>query len=98
MGHRLGAPLPKALVQVGGKTLVEHAVANASAIADEVVLTAPAGFEDQYRALLGDEVKVLTAGILRSDSVRVGLANVTGEFILVHDAARALAKIGRAHV
>ncbi len=91
MGHRLGAPLPKALVQVGGKTLVEHAVANASAIADEVVVTAPAGFEDQYRALLGDEVKVLTAGILRSDSVRVGLANVTGEFILVHDAARALA-------
>lgn len=91
MGHRLGAPLPKALVQVGGKTLVEHAVANAIAIADEVVVTAPAGFEDQYRALLGDEVKVLTAGILRSDSVRVGLANVSGEFILVHDAARALA-------
>ena len=91
MGHRLGAPLPKALVQVGGKTLVEHAVANAMAIADEVVVTAPAGYEDEYRHLLGDDVKVLTAGILRSDSVRVGLANVSGDFILVHDAARALA-------
>jgi 2-C-methyl-D-erythritol 4-phosphate cytidylyltransferase/2-C-methyl-D-erythritol 2,4-cyclodiphosphate synthase len=55
-------------------------------------VTAPAGFEDQIRALVGNAVTVVTGGATRSDSVRAGLAAISGaDFVLVHDAARALA-------
>ena len=91
-GERFGAPIPKALIQLGDRTLLEHAVSSLSAVVDQIVVTAPAGFEDQIRALVGDAVTVVTGGATRSDSVRAGLAAIDGaEFVLVHDAARALA-------
>jgi 2-C-methyl-D-erythritol 4-phosphate cytidylyltransferase/2-C-methyl-D-erythritol 2,4-cyclodiphosphate synthase len=91
-GERFGAPIPKALIQLGDRTLLEHAVSSLSAVVDQIVVTAPAGFEDQIRTLLGDAVTVITGGATRSDSVRAGLAAIdNAEFVLVHDAARALA-------
>jgi 2-C-methyl-D-erythritol 4-phosphate cytidylyltransferase/2-C-methyl-D-erythritol 2,4-cyclodiphosphate synthase len=91
-GERFGAPIPKALIQLGDRTLLEHAVSSLSAVVDQIVVTAPAGFEEQIRALVGDAVTVVTGGATRSDSVRAGLAAIDGaEFVLVHDAARALA-------
>ena len=91
-GERFGASIPKALIQLGDRTLLEHAVSSLSAVVDQIVVTAPAGFEDQIRALVGDAVTVVTGGATRSDSVRAGLAAIDGaEFVLVHDAARALA-------
>jgi 2-C-methyl-D-erythritol 4-phosphate cytidylyltransferase/2-C-methyl-D-erythritol 2,4-cyclodiphosphate synthase len=92
-GHRLGADLPKALVKLLDKTLVEHAVNSLAPVAQLIVVTAPPGFEDQFKSLLGDQVKVITGGVLRSDSIRIAL-DVIGseyEFVLVHDAARAIA-------
>ena len=92
-GHRLGADLPKALVKLLDKTLVEHAVNSLAPVAQLIVVTAPPGFEDQFRSLLGDQVTVITGGVLRSDSIRIAL-DVIGseyEFVLVHDAARAIA-------
>ena len=92
-GHRLGADLPKALVKLLDKTLVEHAVNSLTSVAQLIVVTAPAGFEDQFKSLLGDQVTVITGGVLRSDSIRIAL-DVIGseyEFVLVHDAARAIA-------
>jgi 2-C-methyl-D-erythritol 4-phosphate cytidylyltransferase/2-C-methyl-D-erythritol 2,4-cyclodiphosphate synthase len=92
-GHRLGADLPKALVKLLDKTLVEHAVNSLTPVAQLIVVTAPAGFEDQFKSLLGDQVTVITGGVLRSDSIRIAL-DVIGseyEFVLVHDAARAIA-------
>ncbi len=92
-GHRLGADLPKALVKLIDKTLVEHAVNSLAPVAQLIVVTAPAGFEDQFKSILGDQVKVITGGVLRSDSIRVALAEIGNEyeFVLVHDAARAIA-------
>lgn len=92
-GHRLGADLPKALVKLIDKTLVEHAVNSLAPVAQLIVVTAPAGFEDQFKSTLGDQVKVITGGVLRSDSIRVALAEIGNEyeFVLVHDAARAIA-------
>ncbi len=92
-GHRLGADLPKALVKLIDKTLVEHAVNSLVPVAQLIVVTAPAGFEDQFKSTLGDQVKVITGGVLRSDSIRVALAEIGNEyeFVLVHDAARAIA-------
>ena len=92
-GHRLGAQLPKALVQLLDKTLVEHAVAALAPVAELIIVTAPAGFEDRFKELLGDQVTVITGGVLRSDSIRIALEKIPNnyEFVLVHDAARAIA-------
>jgi 2-C-methyl-D-erythritol 4-phosphate cytidylyltransferase/2-C-methyl-D-erythritol 2,4-cyclodiphosphate synthase len=91
-GERFGAPIPKALIQLGDRTLLEHAVSSLSAVVDEIVVTAPAGYEEQISALVGDAVTVVTGGATRSQSVRAGLAAIDGaDFVLVHDAARALA-------
>ncbi len=46
MGHRLGADIPKALIQLDGITLVERAFAALSKVVDEIVITAPAGYEE----------------------------------------------------
>jgi 2-C-methyl-D-erythritol 4-phosphate cytidylyltransferase/2-C-methyl-D-erythritol 2,4-cyclodiphosphate synthase len=92
-GHRLGADLPKALVKLLDKTLVEHAVAALAPVAQLIIVTAPAGFEDKFKELLGDQVTVITGGVLRSDSIRIALAKIPTDFeyVLVHDAARAIA-------
>ena len=92
-GHRLGAELPKALVKLLDKTLVEHAVAALAPVAQLIIVTAPAGFEDKFKELLGDQVTVITGGVLRSDSIRIALAKIPADFeyVLVHDAARAIA-------
>jgi 2-C-methyl-D-erythritol 4-phosphate cytidylyltransferase/2-C-methyl-D-erythritol 2,4-cyclodiphosphate synthase len=91
-GERFGASIPKALIQLGDRTLLEHAVSAISSVADQIVVTAPAGFEDQIRTLVGNDITVVTGGATRSESVRLGLAALSGaDFVLVHDAARALA-------
>jgi 2-C-methyl-D-erythritol 4-phosphate cytidylyltransferase/2-C-methyl-D-erythritol 2,4-cyclodiphosphate synthase len=92
-GERLGAKIPKALVQLGGKTLIEHAVANMSPIANQIIVAAPKGFELEFQTLLGSEVTVVTGGATRTLSVKRALDQVDSEneFVLVHDAARPLA-------
>ena len=92
-GERLGAKIPKALVQLGGKTLIEHAVANMAPVAHQIIVAAPMGFEEQFQQLLGSEVLVITGGQTRTLSVKNALPHISkeSEFVLVHDAARALA-------
>jgi len=92
-GERFGATLPKALITLGNRTLIEHAVAALAPIASEVVICAPAGYEKQIQELVGNEITVVVGGTTRSDSVRAGIAALTGnnKYVLVHDAARALA-------
>jgi len=92
-GERLGAKIPKALVQLAGKTLLEHAVANMAPVANQIIVAAPAGYEAEFQELLGTEVTVVTGGATRTLSVKLALEFVGKEnhYILVHDAARALA-------
>ncbi len=93
MGHRLGADIPKALIQLDGITLIERAFAALSTVVDEIVITAPAGYEDVFRQIVGESAKVITGGVLRSDSVNLALKALSPsvKYVLVHDAARALA-------
>ena len=93
LGNRLGAKLPKALIQIEGISLIERAFAALSKVVDEIVITAPTGFEDEFRKIVGDSAKVITGGVLRSDSVKLAVAAISSsvEKILVHDAARGLA-------
>jgi 2-C-methyl-D-erythritol 4-phosphate cytidylyltransferase/2-C-methyl-D-erythritol 2,4-cyclodiphosphate synthase len=92
-GNRLGADLPKALVKLVDKTLVEHAVANLAPVAQLIVVTAPSGYVEDYKKILGDSVEVIEGGVLRSDSIRIALSKISNqyEYVLVHDAARSLA-------
>lgn len=87
-GERFGAP--KQFLVAGGARLVDHAVAAAAAACDEVVLVLPPDQEWD-----GEPVAATaTGGRTRSDSVRAGLALVDpdAEIVVVHDAARALAR------
>lgn len=97
-GERLDAKVPKALVQLVGKTLIQHAVANMAPVANQIIVAAPPGFEDQFQDLLGSEVTVVTGGQSRTLSVKNALAHVDDQidYILVHDAARALATVNLA--
>ena len=93
MGHRLGADIPKALIQIQGITLLERAFTSLSKVVDEIIITAPAGYEEQFKALVGQSAAVITGGVLRSDSIRLALKALSPsvESVLIHDAARALA-------
>ncbi len=93
MGHRLGAEIPKALIQIQGITLLERAFISLSKVVDEIIITAPAGHEEQFKAIVGQSAEVITGGVLRSDSIRVALKALSPsvESVLIHDAARALA-------
>ena len=93
-GERLGFGIPKALVEVVGLTLIEHAVRNLAPIARLIVIAAPNGFESKFRALFPkDSVSVVTGGEVRSASVANAVKVIPGDikYVLVHDAARAFA-------
>lgn len=96
-GVRLGLPVPKALVDVDGVSLLEHAVRRLldSSRVDAVVVAAPAMRVEQFVALLapfGSAVRVVAGGSDRTSSVRAALDAVPAgayDVVLVHDAARA---------
>jgi 2-C-methyl-D-erythritol 4-phosphate cytidylyltransferase len=93
-GERLGARVPKAFVEVAGQTLLQRAVSALlrSKVVDRVVVAVPADKMDDAKLLLGGDAAVVAGGMDRTESVRLALAAVgDAEWILVHDAARALA-------
>ncbi|HVQ85929.1 MAG TPA: 2-C-methyl-D-erythritol 4-phosphate cytidylyltransferase [Mycobacterium sp.] len=93
-GERLAAGVPKAFYQLEGQTLVERAVAGLleSGVVDRVVVAVPADRIDEAKCVLGDRAIVVAGGADRTESVNLALAALAGdpEFVLVHDAARAL--------
>lgn len=92
-GERLAVGVPKAFFHLEGLTLVERAVAGlrASGVVDRVVVAAPAERTDQAQLILGHDVTIVAGGANRRQSVGRALAAVgRSDFVLVHDAARAL--------
>ena len=98
VGTRFGAALPKQLLTLAGKTLVEHCVgafAEAPGI-DETVLVMPSAYHEEARRIVGGRVSVIEGGATRSDSVRNALAYLVARYpeaetgVLLHDAARPL--------
>src|SRR5215472_17307629 len=82
-GQPIGAPLPKQLLRLGGRTLLEHCVAafEQAPGVDEILVVMAAGYVEQVRAMLasGGYRKVsgvVAGGAGRPDSTRVALAAV----------------------
>ena len=100
-GTRLGLG-SKALVELGGRTVLRRAVELFLELdeVDEVVVVGPASQLERVRAeVLGlpasKPVSVCAGGETRQQSVRSGLAALTGcTHVLVHDAARCLVTPG----
>jgi 2-C-methyl-D-erythritol 4-phosphate cytidylyltransferase len=99
-GERLAAGVPKAFFHLDGRTLVERAVSGLleSGVVDRVVVAVPADRTDQAKLILGREATVVAGGANRSESVGRALAAFAEaedpNFVLVHDAARALTPPG----
>ena len=102
VGQRMGAGMPKQLLALGGKTLVERCVAafdEAPGI-DEILVVMARGYTGQVKAMLTDAgyrkvTAVVEGGETRPDSTRVALAAIAATApgdcgVLLHDAARPL--------
>jgi 2-C-methyl-D-erythritol 4-phosphate cytidylyltransferase len=87
----------KQFTDLAGRPVLAWSLDAASQTCAGVVVVLPVGSDDEDRlrssAMLDGADKVVTGGILRSDSVRAGVAAVPddAEIIAVHDAARPLA-------
>jgi 2-C-methyl-D-erythritol 4-phosphate cytidylyltransferase len=92
-GERLAAGAPKAFVNLCGRPMLEHALRGLrdSGVVDSVVVAVPPNRTDEAKLIFGGEAVIVAGGIDRTESVRLALAAVgDAEFVLVHDAARAL--------
>ncbi len=90
-GQRLGGPLPKQYQPLAGQSLLTRAARNLArhAAVGELVVVVGEGQDELARsALAGLDATLVRGGASRSDSVRAGLASVTSDAVLVHDAAR----------
>jgi 2-C-methyl-D-erythritol 4-phosphate cytidylyltransferase/2-C-methyl-D-erythritol 2,4-cyclodiphosphate synthase len=91
-GERLGAGVPKQYRMLGGKPVlrwaVESLIDHPAVRSTRVVIGA--GQEEQATAALSglDVGDLIEGGAERSDSVLAGLAAISGEAVLIHDAAR----------
>lgn len=95
-GTRLGAEVPKAYVELGGRTLLERSVATMSQVADHVVVVVSPDMEARARsALAGFAVQFVHGGAERADSIYAALNAISLDdaCVLVHDAARALTPV-----
>lgn len=91
-GQRLGAAVPKAFVDVAGRTLLEHALARFAVHPGvaQLIVVVPAAQQDAARTIAGAGTVVVAGGATRRQSVSCGLAAVSPQhqFVLVHDVAR----------
>lgn len=98
VGRRIGAEVPKAFLEIGGRTMLKVAAAAAAAspAVSWVVVAAPPGWEDRASQEVRDlpvPSEVVPGGLTRQASVRTALEALgTGSrWVAIHDAARPFA-------
>jgi len=92
-GRRLGAAVPKQLLQIGDRSILERSVAAFASherVNDVIVVLPPALATAPPDWLSADDVRVVAGGSRRQDSVANAFDRVLPEsdVVLVHDAAR----------
>jgi 2-C-methyl-D-erythritol 4-phosphate cytidylyltransferase len=97
-GVRLGADVPKAFLALGGLSLLTRSALAMSAVADVLIVSAPADSLAEASAQLAQvdaEIHIVAGGEHRQESVANALRMVPEDvsIVLVHDAARPLVPI-----
>ena len=94
-GTRVGGDVPKQLRMVGGRTLLEHALApfDRCSLVDDLIVVLPDRFSEVVNLdiqSIETPVRVCSGGERRQDSVAAGVDAVPDDVdvVLVHDAAR----------
>ena len=97
-GDRVGAPVPKQLLELGGRTILQRSVAvfDQHAGVGHLVVVLPGDLVALGESVVGPvcrPCRIVAGGARRQDSVSRGLAAMPPEIdvILVHDAARPFA-------
>ncbi len=94
-GARVGGPVPKQLIEIGGQTVLQRSVAacDRHPLVTELVVVLSPELVASGASLVGATrlpCRIVAGGARRQDSVRAGFGAVSPEadLILVHDAAR----------
>jgi 2-C-methyl-D-erythritol 4-phosphate cytidylyltransferase len=98
IGKRIGRPVPKQFLLLGGKPLIVHVLERARALHDvsAVVITSPASHMDETREILvnhqfDERFAVIEGGESRQESVYLGLRALDGfDRVVIHEAVRPL--------
>jgi 2-C-methyl-D-erythritol 4-phosphate cytidylyltransferase/2-C-methyl-D-erythritol 2,4-cyclodiphosphate synthase len=101
-GRRLGAPVPKQLLDIGGRSILERSVTAFTSHdrVDDVIVVLPPGLIDAPHAWMegggAAAIRVVAGGSRRQESVANAFASVspTTDVVLVHDAARPFVSAG----
>jgi 2-C-methyl-D-erythritol 4-phosphate cytidylyltransferase len=98
-GTRVGLSIPKQLIVIAGKPIIEHAIAalQLSPLVDEIVVLMASGYLDEVRSIVGsggyDKVSQILPGAGTRNASTVAALAALGEQdcnVLLHDAARPL--------
>jgi ribitol-5-phosphate 2-dehydrogenase (NADP+) / D-ribitol-5-phosphate cytidylyltransferase len=98
-GTRIGLGIPKQLIEIAGKTIIEHTIAamHRSPLVDEIVVMMAPGHLDEVRAIVKNGSYVKVSKILEGAETRNGTAAAAlaalGEEecnVLLHDGVRPL--------
>jgi 2-C-methyl-D-erythritol 4-phosphate cytidylyltransferase/2-C-methyl-D-erythritol 2,4-cyclodiphosphate synthase len=100
-GARMGTGVPKQLLDLGGRTLLQRSVEafDLHPLIGEIVVVLPAELVPAGSSLVGSTsrpCRFVAGGARRQDSVRLGFAGLSPgvDPILIHDAARPFADVG----
>ena len=95
-GRRMNSDIPKQYMPVAGKPLVVYSleIFDQSSV-DEIILVVASGDEDYCKEEIvnkyniGKVAAIVSGGAERYDSVHAGLMAATGDYVMIHDCARA---------
>ena len=98
-GTRVGLSIPKQLIKIAGKPIIEHTIAalQMSPVVDEIIVMMAPGYLDDVRAIVrrggySKVSKILEGAGTRNDTTRAALAALGEDEcnVLLHDAVRPL--------
>jgi len=98
-GTRVGLSIPKPLIKIAGKPIIEHTIAalQMSPVVDEIIVMMAPGYLDDVRAIVrrggySKVSKILEGAGTRNDTTRAALAALGEDEcnVLLHDAVRPL--------
>lgn len=97
VGNRMGADVPKQFLKIGYVYILEQTLRAFIGLAREIVVVLPADQQERWASIVAERGlegthKVCTGGASRFESVRNGLAAISGDcnFVAIHDGVRPL--------